>query len=161
MHAAQRQAPGCLIPACANSRAKKATAAPPPANRSWCVSACRARRAPKSRFEDLVYGAQAKATADIEDFALLRSNGMPTYHMASCADDADLRISHIIRGQDHLTNTFKHVLIFEALGVDAAAVRASAAADRAGRLQAFEAQARAGGQRHHLSRRRLPAAQPS
>ena len=58
-----------------------------------------------------------KSTADIEDFALLRSNGMPTYHLASCADDADLRISHIIRGQDHLTNTFKHVLIFEALGV--------------------------------------------
>lgn len=68
-------------------------------------------------FRDLVYGSQSKATADIEDFALLRSNGMPTYHMASCADDADMRISHIIRGQDHLTNTFKHVLIFEALGV--------------------------------------------
>ncbi|HEY7336551.1 MAG TPA: glutamate--tRNA ligase [Bryobacteraceae bacterium] len=67
-------------------------------------------------FEDLVYGSQSKATADIEDFALLRSNGLPTYHMASCADDVDLRISHIIRGQDHLTNTFKHVLIFEALG---------------------------------------------
>jgi glutamyl-tRNA synthetase len=67
-------------------------------------------------FQDLVYGPQTKATADIEDFALLRSNGMPTYHMASCADDADLRISHIIRGQDHLTNTFKHVLIFESLG---------------------------------------------
>ena len=66
-------------------------------------------------FQDLVYGPQAKATADIEDFALLRSSGVPTYHMASCADDADLRISHIIRGQDHLTNTFKHVLIFEAL----------------------------------------------
>jgi glutamyl-tRNA synthetase len=43
---------------------------------------------------------------------------MPTYHLASCADDADLRISHIIRGQDHLTNTFKHLLIFEALGVE-------------------------------------------
>ncbi|HEV1288254.1 MAG TPA: glutamate--tRNA ligase [Bryobacteraceae bacterium] len=69
-------------------------------------------------FTDLVYGHQAKATADIEDFALLRSNGVPTYHLASCADDADLRISHIIRGQDHLTNTFKHVLIFEALGVE-------------------------------------------
>ncbi len=67
-------------------------------------------------FADLVYGEQSKGTADIEDFALLRSNGLPTYHMASCADDADLRISHIIRGQDHLTNTFKHVLIFEALG---------------------------------------------
>src|SRR5580698_5211228 len=69
-------------------------------------------------FQDLVYGPQVKATADIEDFALLRSNGVPTYHMASCADDADLKISHIIRGQDHLTNTFKHVLIFEALGVE-------------------------------------------
>lgn len=69
-------------------------------------------------FTDLVYGPQVKETADIEDFALLRSNGVPTYHLASCADDADLRISHIIRGQDHLTNTFKHVLIFEALGVE-------------------------------------------
>jgi glutamyl-tRNA synthetase len=67
-------------------------------------------------FDDAVYGDQTKATADIEDFALLRSDGMPTYHLASCADDADLRISHIIRGQDHLTNTFKHVLIFEAAG---------------------------------------------
>jgi glutamyl-tRNA synthetase len=69
-------------------------------------------------FADAVYGAQAKAANDIEDFALLRSNGMPTYHMASCADDVDLRISHIIRGQDHLSNTFKHVLIFQALGAE-------------------------------------------
>src|SRR5271169_321611 len=68
------------------------------------------------RFIDAVYGDQMKAGADIEDFAMLRSDGMPTYHLASCADDADLRISHIIRGQDHLTNTFKHVLIFEAAG---------------------------------------------
>ena len=68
------------------------------------------------RFTDAVYGEQMKAGADIEDFALLRSDGMPTYHLASCADDADLSISHIIRGQDHLTNTFKHVLIFEAAG---------------------------------------------
>jgi glutamyl-tRNA synthetase len=70
------------------------------------------------RFTDAVYGEQRKAAADIEDFALLRSDGMPTYHLASCADDADLRISHIIRGQDHLTNTFKHVLIFEAAGAE-------------------------------------------
>src|SRR5947199_299359 len=68
------------------------------------------------RFTDAVYGDQLKAGADIEDFALLRSDGMPTYHLASCADDADLRITHIIRGQDHLSNTFKHVLIFEAAG---------------------------------------------
>ncbi|HYI93152.1 MAG TPA: glutamate--tRNA ligase [Bryobacteraceae bacterium] len=68
------------------------------------------------KFEDQVFGAQSKMSADIEDFALLRSNGAPTYHMASCADDVNLSISHIIRGQDHLTNTYKHVLIFEALG---------------------------------------------
>jgi glutamyl-tRNA synthetase len=66
-------------------------------------------------FTDAVYGEQSKATADIEDFALLRSDGMPTYHLASCTDDADLAISHIIRGQDHLSNTFKHILIFEAM----------------------------------------------
>ncbi len=71
------------------------------------------------RFHDLVYGDQSKSCTDIEDFALLRSNGMATYHLASCFDDADLRISHIIRGQDHLPNTFKHLLIFEALGAPA------------------------------------------
>jgi len=69
-------------------------------------------------FTDGVYGEQSKSTADIEDFALLRSDGTPTYHLASCADDADLRISHIIRGQDHLTNTFKHILILEAAGAE-------------------------------------------
>ena len=67
-------------------------------------------------FDDAVYGQQVKLTADIEDFALLRSNGMPTYHLASCADDINLKISHVIRGQDHLTNTFKHVLIFQGAG---------------------------------------------
>jgi glutamyl-tRNA synthetase len=81
------------------------------------------------RFADAVYGEQSKPADEVEDFALLRSaavprngsassglwDGMPTYHLASCVDDADLGISHIIRGQDHLTNTFKHLLIFEAL----------------------------------------------
>jgi glutamyl-tRNA synthetase len=67
-------------------------------------------------FVDAVYGAQQKLADEVEDFALLRSDGMPTYHLASCVDDADLRISHIIRGQEHLSNTFKHLLIFEGLG---------------------------------------------
>jgi glutamyl-tRNA synthetase len=67
-------------------------------------------------FQDLVYGPQSKTIADLEDFALLRSDGTPTYHLASCADDADLKITHVIRGQDHLSNTFKHLLIFDALG---------------------------------------------
>ncbi|MDE3163006.1 MAG: glutamate--tRNA ligase [Acidobacteriota bacterium] len=71
------------------------------------------------RFLDGVYGEQSKLADEVEDFALLRSDGMPTYHLASCVDDADMRISHIIRGQDHLTNTFKHLLIFEGLGTAA------------------------------------------
>jgi glutamyl-tRNA synthetase len=70
------------------------------------------------RFTDAVYGEHIKAADDIEDFALLRSDGMPTYHLASCADDIDLRISHVIRGQDHLSNTYKHVLIFEGAGAE-------------------------------------------
>jgi len=69
-------------------------------------------------FNDAVFGEQSKAAEDIEDFALLRSNGAPTYHLASCADDADLRISHVVRGQEHLSNTFKHILIFKAAGYD-------------------------------------------
>jgi glutamyl-tRNA synthetase len=71
------------------------------------------------RFTDAVYGEQSKAYADLEDFALLRSDGMPTYHLASSADDADLRITHIIRGQEHLSNAFKHQLIFDAAGATA------------------------------------------
>ncbi|HEY3704855.1 MAG TPA: glutamate--tRNA ligase [Terracidiphilus sp.] len=68
------------------------------------------------QFDDGVYGAMSKAADEIEDFALLRSDGNPTYHLSSCVDDGDLRITQIIRGQDHLTNTFKHILIFEGLG---------------------------------------------
>jgi glutamyl-tRNA synthetase len=70
-------------------------------------------------FVDGVYGAQQKLADEVEDFALMRSDGMPTYHLASCVDDADLGITHIIRGQDHLTNTFKHLFIFEGLGAQA------------------------------------------
>jgi len=70
------------------------------------------------RFVDGVYGAQSKLADEMEDFALIRSDGMPTYHLASCVDDADLRMSHIFRGQEHLANTYKHLLIFEAIGVE-------------------------------------------
>ena len=66
-------------------------------------------------FEDMIFGKQSRKVEDIEDFALRRSDGSPTYHLASCVDDRELEISHVIRGQDHLTNTFKHILLFEAL----------------------------------------------
>ena len=104
------------MPACASFPARKATAAPPP-EKPFALRFRVPRDSERQvRFADAVYGEQVKSAADIEDFALLRSDGMPTYHLASCADDADLRISHIIRGQDHLSNTFKHLLIFEAAG---------------------------------------------
>jgi len=69
-------------------------------------------------FKDLVFKKQFRKYADIEDFALVRSDGSPTYHLASCVDDAELEISHVIRGQDHLSNTYKHILILEALGAE-------------------------------------------
>ncbi len=50
------------------------------------------------------------------DPVILRSDGTPTYHLASVADDIDFEITHIIRGQDHLTNTAKHIVLFEAAG---------------------------------------------
>ncbi len=70
-------------------------------------------------FRDLVLKKQFRRFSDIEDFALLRSNGQPTYHLASSVDDADLAITHVIRGQDHLANTFKHLLLLQALGYEA------------------------------------------
>ena len=53
-------------------------------------------------FDDLVYRRQSRQIADVEDFALLRSDGSPTYHLASTVDDIELKISHVIRRQDQL-----------------------------------------------------------
>ncbi len=50
------------------------------------------------------------------EVVLLRSDGSPTYHLASVADDIDMNITHVVRGQDHLTNTAKHLLLFRGLG---------------------------------------------
>lgn len=69
-----------------------------------------------SRFEDLVYGPQERGHSDIEDLVLIRSDGHPLYNLSVVVDDIEMRITHVIRGQDHLTNTHKQVLIYEALG---------------------------------------------
>lgn len=66
-------------------------------------------------FEDAVFGKVEFANAELEDFVLLRSDGNPTYHLSVVADDIDLRISHIIRGADHISNTPKQVLLYGAL----------------------------------------------
>ncbi|NNE99191.1 MAG: glutamate--tRNA ligase [Pyrinomonadaceae bacterium] len=70
----------------------------------------------KTSFEDAVYGPQERDYADIEDMVLLRSDGHPLYNLAVVCDDLEMRITHVIRGQDHLTNTHKQILIYEALG---------------------------------------------
>ena len=71
----------------------------------------------KTSFADAVYGLQERDYADTEDLVLLRSDGHPLYNLAVVCDDIEMSITHVIRGQDHLTNTHKQVLIYEALGV--------------------------------------------
>jgi len=65
---------------------------------------------------DAVYGAIEFANADIEDFVILRSDGTPIYNMAVVSDDVAMDITHVIRGDDHVSNTPKQILIYRALG---------------------------------------------
>ena len=72
----------------------------------------------KTAFEDGVYGLQERDYAETEDLVLLRSDGHPLYNLAVVCDDIEMGITHVIRGQDHLTNTHKQILIYRALGVE-------------------------------------------
>src|ERR1700691_4214670 len=76
----------------------------------------RTPRAGTTHFEDAVFGPREVQNAEIEDFVLLRSSGLPTYQLSVVVDDIDMRITHVIRGADHLSNTPKQVLIYDALG---------------------------------------------
>ena len=67
-------------------------------------------------YDDIVKGHMAKKAEDIQDFAIVRSDGSPIFHIANVVDDIDQRVTHIIRGDDHVENTFKHICIFRALG---------------------------------------------
>lgn len=69
-------------------------------------------------FEDLVKGELHMDTDLLGDFVIMKSNGAPTYNFAVVIDDLLMKISHVIRGEDHISNTFKQILIFEALGVE-------------------------------------------
>ncbi|MCP9493462.1 MAG: glutamate--tRNA ligase [Pyrinomonadaceae bacterium MAG19_C2-C3] len=68
-----------------------------------------------SHFEDMVYGEQTRDYSEIEDLVLLRSDGHPLYNLSVVCDDIAMNITHVIRGQDHLTNTHKQILIYKAL----------------------------------------------
>jgi len=70
----------------------------------------------KSRFEDMVFGTQERDYSDIEDLVLVRSGGHPLYNLSVVVDDIEMGITDVVRGQDHLTNTHKQVLIYDALG---------------------------------------------
>ena len=70
----------------------------------------------ETTFSDLVHGSIAFANANIEDFVVLRSDGQPTYHLSVVADDIQMEITHVVRGDDHISNTPKHVLLYEAFG---------------------------------------------
>lgn len=67
-------------------------------------------------FHDLVKGELRKAAADLPDFVIVRSDGSPVFHLANVVDDIHMGITHIIRGDDHVENTFRHIALFEALG---------------------------------------------
>jgi glutamyl-tRNA synthetase len=72
----------------------------------------------QTAFADLVRGPISFANANIEDFVILRSDRQPTYHLSVVADDIDMAITHVVRGDDHISNTPKHVLLFKAFGRD-------------------------------------------
>src|SRR5437870_2506045 len=72
----------------------------------------------ESRFTDIVYGEQERGYSEIEDLVLLRSDGHPLYNLSVVLDDIEMNITHVIRGQDHLTNTHKQILLYQAFGAE-------------------------------------------
>jgi glutamyl-tRNA synthetase len=68
-----------------------------------------------TEWDDAVHGPMRFRNQDIEDFVVLRTDGTPTYNLAVVSDDIDMRITHVIRGDDHLSNTPKQILLYRAL----------------------------------------------
>ena len=68
------------------------------------------------RFDDLVHGPIEFDGSNIEDFVILRSDGHPTYHLSVVSDDVEMAITHVVRGDDHISNTPKQILLYEAVG---------------------------------------------
>ena len=70
----------------------------------------------ESTFDDMVQGKITKRYADLDDFIMIRSDGMPTYQFAVVVDDLALKITHVIRGADHIDNTHDQLALYHALG---------------------------------------------
>ena len=71
-----------------------------------------------TEFDDLVYGKIKVNNSDLDDFIIARSDGTPTYNFVVTVDDSDMNITHVIRGDDHLANTPKQILVYKALGLN-------------------------------------------
>lgn len=71
-----------------------------------------------TEFEDIVHGKTSFNNGEIDDFIILRSDGTPVYMIAVVVDDHDMAITHVIRGDDHLSNTPKQIMLYEAMGWD-------------------------------------------
>jgi len=69
-----------------------------------------------TEFDDVVRGQVTFDHAQVDDFVILRSNGTPTYHLASTVDDVDYGITHVVRGEDLLSSTPKHIVLTQAMG---------------------------------------------
>ena len=69
-----------------------------------------------TEWDDAVHGTVSFANADIEDFIILRTDGTPIYNLAVVSDDVHMHITHVIRGDDHISNTPKQILLYRALG---------------------------------------------
>ncbi len=67
-------------------------------------------------FSDSIKGELSKGTDLIEDFVIVRSNGTPVFHLANVLDDIEQGITHVIRGDDHVENTYKHIALYQAMG---------------------------------------------
>ena len=67
-------------------------------------------------FTDLIKGDLSKGADLIEDFVIVRSNGTPVFHLANVLDDIEQGITHVIRGDDHVENTYKHIALNQAMG---------------------------------------------
>ncbi|MFW6124444.1 MAG: glutamate--tRNA ligase [Acidobacteriota bacterium] len=70
------------------------------------------------KFKDMIHGNITTTLDNIENFVLLRRDGLPTYHLSVVADDIDQKITHVIRGDDHISNTPKQILVYKALKAD-------------------------------------------
>jgi glutamyl-tRNA synthetase len=69
-------------------------------------------------FEDEIKGTLRKAADDMKDLVIVRSNGTPVFHLANVVDDIFMGVTHVIRGDDHVENTYRHIALYEALGAE-------------------------------------------